>query len=333
MIITRTPFRVSFFGGGTDFPEWFNNHGGKVLSTSIDKYCYILCRNLPPFFEYNYRIVWSKSEMVKNISEIQHPIVREALIFLKDNDAYEIIHNADLPARSGLGSSSSFAVGLLNALYATKGKMIENTRLAKEAIHIEKYLIKETVGFQDQIAASYGGFNKITFMPNDSFKVEPVILTKNRLEEFQANLMLFFTGFSRHSSDVAIKQLNNIAFNSKILSELSVYVDEAISLLQASGPISDFGKLLDESWTLKKSLSDVITSDEIDLIYTMAKKNGALGGKILGAGGGGFLLLFVPRESQPKVRKALESLTYVPFSFEDSGSKVVLYQPSGLENN
>lgn len=331
MIITRTPFRISFFGGGTDFPEWFKSHGGAVLSTSIDKYCYITCRKLPPFFEYKYRVVWSRIELVKNKDEIFHPSIRETLKYLKDDTSYEISHNADLPARSGLGSSSAFTVGLLNALYAVKGKIVENSRLADEAIHIERDLNKEAVGYQDQIIASHGGFNKIIFNKNQSYTVEPIIIARERLQDLEGKLMLFFTGFSRFSSGVAQKHIQNIGKNDTVLKRMHELVDEAIKLLQGEDDLSRFGDLLHETWNLKKTLSDSVSSSEIDEIYHKAIKNGAIGGKILGAGGGGFILFFVPKELQKNVRKALEDLIYVPFKFDNSGSKVVLYQPEGLD--
>jgi len=331
MIITRTPFRISFFGGGTDFPEWFKSYGGAVLSTSIDKYCYITCRKLPPFFEYKYRIVWSRIELVKDKAEIFHPSIRETLKYLKDDTSYEISHNADLPARSGLGSSSAFTVGLLNALYAVKGKIVENSRLADEAIHIERDLNKEAVGYQDQIIASPGGFNKIIFNKNQSYTVVPIIIERERLQDLEGKLMLFFTGFSRFSSGVAQKHIQNIGKNNIVLKRMHELVDEAINLLQGEDDLSRFGDLLHETWSLKKTLSDSVSSSEIDEIYHKAIKNGAIGGKILGAGGGGFILFFVPKELQPKVRKALDDLIYVPFKFDNSGSKVVLYQPEGLD--
>lgn len=330
MIITRTPFRISFFGGGTDFPEWFASHGGAVLSTTIDKYCYITCRNLPPFFEYNYRIVWSRIELVKDKAEIFHPSVRETLKYLKDDSSYEISHNADLPARSGLGSSSAFTVGLLNALYAVKGKIVENSRLADEAIHIERDLNKEAVGYQDQIIASHGGFNKIIFNKNQSYTVKPVVIERQRLQDLEGNLMLFFTGFSRFSSGIAQKHIQNISKNDLVLKRMHEMVDESINLLQGEDDLSRFGDLLHETWGLKKTLSDSVSSNEIDEIYLKGIKNGAIGGKILGAGGGGFILFFVPKDLQEKVRKALNELIYVPFKFDNSGSKVVLYQPEGL---
>ena len=331
MIITRTPFRISFFGGGTDFPEWFKSHGGAVLSTSIDKYCYITCRKLPPFFEYKYRIVWSRIELVKDKAEIFHPSIRETLKYLKDDTSYEISHNADLPARSGLGSSSAFTVGLLNALYAVKGKIVENSRLADEAIHIERDLNKEAVGYQDQIIASHGGFNKIIFNKNQSYTVKPIIIERKRLQDLEGKLMLFFTGFSRFSSEIAQKHIQNIGKNDIVLKRMYELVDEAINLLQGEDDLSRFGDLLHETWNLKKTLSDSVSLSEIDEIYHKAIKNGAIGGKILGAGGGGFILFFVPKELQQKVRKALDDLIYVPFKFDNSGSKVVLYQPDGLD--
>jgi D-glycero-alpha-D-manno-heptose-7-phosphate kinase len=331
MIITRTPFRISFFGGGTDFPEWFNFHGGSVLSTSIDKYCYILCRKLPPFFDYKYRVVWSQIELVNKVSEIRHPSVRETLRFLNDKNSYELIHNADLPARSGLGSSSSFTVGLLNNLYAMQGKLVNGLKLASDAIHIERNLINEVVGYQDQISASLGGFNKIDFFQNDNFKVQPIILDKKRSENLQNNLMLFFTGFSRFSSEIAEKQLANINNNYNNLKLLSEFVDEGIKILQGRSSLNEFGKLLHESWLLKRNLSSSVSNKDIDNIYELAINSGAIGGKILGAGGGGFILFYVPKKFQSNVRSSLKNLTYVPFNFENSGSRVVLYQPDGLE--
>ena len=331
MIITRTPFRISFFGGGTDFPEWFKSHGGAVLSTSIDKYCYITCRKLPPFFEYKYRIVWSRIELVKDKDEIFHPSIRETLKYLKDDTSYEISHNADLPARSGLGSSSAFTVGLLNALYAVKGKIVENSRLADEAIHIERDLNKEAVGYQDQIIASHGGFNKIIFNKNQSYTLQPIIIQRKRLQDLEGKLMLFFTGFSRFSSVITQKHIQNFGKNDIVLKRMHELVDEAINLLQGEDDLLRFGDLLHETWNLKKTLSDSVSSSEIDEIYHKAIKNGATGGKILGAGGGGFILFFVPKELQQKVRKALDNLIYVPFKFDNSGSKVVLYQPEGLD--
>ena len=331
MIITRTRFRISFFCGGTDFPEWVIKNNGSVLTTTIDKYCYISCRKLPPFFDYKYRIVWSQIELKKNVSEIVHPSVRETLKYLKDNNSYEISHNADLPARSGLGSSSSFTVGLLNALYAVKGQIVENTRLADEAIYIERNLNKEAVGYQDQIIASYGGFNKIIFNKNSSYTVKPIVIPKNRLKKLESNLMLFFTGFSRFSSNITEKHINNIKKNNKVLESMYGLVEDSINLLQSERDISDVGNLMNETWSLKKTLSDSVSTKDIDIIYSKGIKSGAIGGKILGAGGGGFILFYVPEDKKENVRNALKELIYVPFEFENSGSKEVLYQPGGLD--
>ena len=331
MIITRTPFRISFFGGGTDFPEWFIKNDGAVLTSAIDKYCYISCRKLPPFFEYKYRIVWSRIELVNDKSDIFHPSVRETLKYLDDDNSYEISHNADLPARSGLGSSSAFTVGLLNALYAIRGQIVKNTRLADEAIHIERNLNKEAVGYQDQIIASYGGCNKIIFNKNQSYTVKPIVIARSRLQDLEGNLMLFFTGFSRFSSDITEKHVQNINKNDLILEKMYELVDISIELLQGEKDISNFGHLMHETWSLKKTLSSAVSTTEIDDIYNKGIKNGAIGGKILGAGGGGFILFYVPKDQQDKVRKSLKDLIHVPFTFENSGSKVVLYQPGGLD--
>ncbi|WP_404360871.1 hypothetical protein [Methylotuvimicrobium sp. KM1] len=330
MIVTRTPFRISFFGGGTDYPTWFQEHGGVVIATTIDKYCYISCRYLPPFFEHKYRVVYSRIENVTNPDDIQHPAVRAVLKYMSCNRGLEIHHDGDLPARSGLGSSSSFTVGLLNALKALKGQHISNEDLAALAIHIEQKVIQENVGSQDQISASYGGFNRIEFLRNGGFLVNPIILKMDRLEDVQDNLMLFFTGFSRIASEIAKSKIDNIYHRHAELSRMKEMADEAISILQGDGELNEFGELLDMGWQYKKSLSDQVSTLEIDQIYAAARKAGALGGKLLGAGGGGFMLFFVPPENQSRVLEQLKSLIYVPFRFENSGSRVVLYQPNGL---
>jgi len=330
MIITRTPFRISFFGGGTDYPKWYQEHGGVVLATTIDKYCYISCRYLPPFFEHNYRIVYSKIENVKAIPEIEHPAVRTVLDYMGCDLGLEVHHDGDLPARSGLGSSSSFTVGLLNALMALNGKRISNDELARKAIHVEQDLIKENVGSQDQISAAYGGFNRIEFLRDGSFKVDPIILGHERLEEFQSHLMLFFTGFSRFASEIAKSQIDNMKSRAAELHLMKEMAYEAIATLQSNSPIEEIGRMLDENWKYKRSLSDKVSTSEIDQIYSIAKKSGAIGGKLLGAGGGGFMVFFVKPEIQEKVKEALRHLIYVPFRFENSGSRVVLYQPNGL---
>lgn len=331
MIITSTPFRISFFGGGTDYPAWYQEHGGAVLATTIDKYCHITCRHLPPFFEHKHRIVYSNIEMVRHINEIKHPAVRAILDWSGCEKGLEIHHDGDLPARSGLGSSSSFTVGLLHALAALDGKFVTKEDLAKNAIHVEQQVIQENVGSQDQISAAFGGFNRIEFKQNDTFQVNPVILKKQRLQEFHSHLMLCFTGFSRIASEVAKSKIENFRQRETELTRMGEMVNEAIQILHsADTPIVEFGKLLHQSWLYKRSLSDKVSTPEIDAIYDGAMQAGATGGKILGAGGGGFLLLFVKPQLQPQVRKRLSHLIHVPFEFENFGSRVVLYQPDGL---
>jgi len=331
MIITRTPFRISFFGGGSDYPAWFKDNGGAVLSTTIDKYCYVSCRYLPPFFDHKYRIVYSVIENVKKISDINHPSVREVLNWSELKDGIEIHHDGDLPARSGLGSSSSFTVGLVHALNALQGKMIGKEDLAKNAIYIERVLIGESVGFQDQIAAAYGGFNTIRFSKNENFSVDPVIIPNDRVALLHSHLLLFFTGFSRIADDIAKSKIENINNKKSELQEIQSLVEEGLKILKnSSASISDFGELLDYGWSLKCKLSDKVTSSEIDEIYFSAKKVGAIGGKILGAGGGGFMLIFANPEKHSAIKKELQHLIHVTFKFEEHGSRVVLYQPGGL---
>ena len=331
MIVTRTPFRISFFGGGTDYPAWYHVHGGLVLASTIDKYCYISCRYLPPFFEHKHRIVYSKIENVKSIAEIEHPAVRAVLGWAGCERGLEIHHDGDLPARSGLGSSSSFTVGLVNALCALDGKYIAKEDLAAKAIYIEQTIIKENVGSQDQISAAFGGFNRIEFHQNDTFQVSPIVLSKRRFDELQGSLMLYFTGFSRIASEIAKSTIDNLGSRVTELGKMGAMVDEAIRIIQSPGtPIDEFGKLLDQSWRYKRELSSNVSTPEIDRIYDEALKAGATGGKIIGAGGGGFLLLFVRPELQDRVKTQLRRLIHVPFQFENSGSRVVLYPPGGL---
>lgn len=331
MIITKTPFRISFFGGGTDFPLYFRNHSGAVLATTIDKYCYISCRRLPPFFEHKHRIVYSKIENVTELSQIIHPSVREVLRYRAVNEGLEIHHDGDLPARSGLGSSSSFTVGLLNALSALNGFILTKEKLASEAIHIEQNLIKENVGSQDQISAAYGGFNRIDFHCDDTFTVEPLIFPNGKKELLHSHLILFFTGISRFSSEVAQTQISSMQSKEIELNRMYEMVQEGISIIQSpGGNIENFGKLLDEAWKLKRSLSDKISTTFIDNLYETAIKAGAIGGKILGAGGGGFLLLFASPEKHGQITAQLSKLIHVPFRFENSGSRVVLYEPKGI---
>jgi len=331
VIITRTPFRVSFFGGGTDYPTWYQRHGGVVLATSIDKYCYITCRYLPPFFEHKYRIVYSRIENVQKISEIQHPAVKAVLDTYGCTDGLEVHHDGDLPARAGLGSSSSFTVGLINAVMALQGKYISKEELASQAIHVEQKVIQENVGSQDQISAAFGGLNRIEFRQDGSFDVAPIILPKERLAVLQSHLMLCYTGLSRIASEVAKSTIENLDQREKELKLMKGLVDQAVSVLQSrTAPIEDFGKLLHESWMCKRQLSDKVSSSEIDALYDTARGMGAIGGKLLGAGGGGFFLLFVRPEHQKEMREKLARLVHVPFRFETAGSRVVLYQPSGL---
>jgi D-glycero-alpha-D-manno-heptose-7-phosphate kinase len=331
MIIVRTPFRISFFGGGTDYPSWYRENGGAVLATTINKYCYISCRYLPQFFEHKHRIVYSRIEAVSRIADIEHPAVRGVLGWTNMEQGLEIHHDGDLPARSGLGSSSSFTVGLLHAIATLRGQYVGAESLAQNAIHVEQNVIGENVGSQDQISAAYGGFNKIEFLRNGGFRVNPVIIESPRSIELQSHLMLCFTGISRIASEVAKSKIENFANRQKELHAMRAMVDDGMRILQDSSiPIEEFGAMLHESWVEKRKLSDKVSSSEIDRIYEEARKAGAIGGKLLGAGGGGFLLLFVQPEKQPKVRERLKHLVHVPIEFDYSGSRVVLYQPNGL---
>ncbi|UCD30891.1 MAG: kinase [Desulfobacterales bacterium] len=328
MIITRTPFRISFFGGGTDYPPWYLNNGGNVLSATIDKYCYITLRYLPPFFEHRIRVVYSKVELCQNFEEIQHPAVRETLRFLEIDRGLEIHHDGDLPARSGMGSSSSFTVGLLSALYALKGTMASKKQLALESIHIEQNMIKETVGSQDQIAAAFGGLNQIVFHKNGEFEVRPIIISKDRTSQFNSHLMLFYTGIKRTASNIADSYVEDIQNKENLLNNMHEMVEKGIVILQNDSDICDFGKLLHEAWVAKRSLSSKVSNNIVDDLYQRSLDAGAVGGKITGAGGGGFLLLFVPPSEQHCVRKALNELIHVPFRFEFQGSQINLYDPT-----
>jgi len=327
MIISKTPFRISFFGGGTDYPVWYKKHKGAVLSTTIDKYCYITSRYLPPFFPYSHRIVYSKVETVKDVNEIMHPAVRAGLNFLKIDKGMEIHHDGDLPARTGLGSSSAFTVGLLNSLYALRGTIPSKSQLAKEAIHIEREILGESVGAQDQTAVAFGGFNKISFNGEDDIKVEPITIEAERIKLLENHLMLFFTGFSRIASEVAKHQIENTSQKREELNTMYQLVDKAVAVLNEKKDILEFGRLLNETWQIKKTLSDKISNPIIDNIYERAMRAGALGGKLLGAGGGGFILLFVAPEDQSRVREELKDLLEVKFSFEKEGSQIIYYNP------
>lgn len=327
MIITRTPFRISFFGGGTDLPVWYREHGGAVLSTTIDKYLYISCRKLPPFWDFKHRIIYgSKSEYVKNIDKIDHPSVRETFRFMNINEGLDLHYNTDLPARSGLGSSSSFTVGLLQALYAYKGKMVSKMQLALDAIHIEQNMIGEAVGSQDQVAAAFGGFNHIIFKQDNVIEVYPITIGQDRMLELNNHLVLFFTGFQRNAVDVESDKINNIRSRKLNLTFMRDIVDEAINILNSDKPIVEFGKLLDESWQFKKNLSDKVSTTYVDEIYDIAIDNGAVGGKLLGAGGGGFIMFFVEHGNRLKLKQALGKLLYVPLRFENTGGQIIYYK-------
>lgn len=326
MIITRTPFRISFFGGGTDYPVWFEKNGGATLSTSIDKYCYITVRRFPPFFEHKIRFVWSKIELANHADEIEHPTARESLKFLGLNDGVEIHHNGDLPARSGLGSSSTFVVGLLNALYALKGESASKSKLTLDSIHIEQERLASNVGCQDHVAAAFGGFNKVIYGGEDHIKVVPVNASKERLQKLESNLMLFFTGLSRNASDIAGEQIKNTPQKEAELHKMMGMVDQAIDILSdEKRDMDDFGRMLRETWQLKRQLSSRITNSHIDEVYERGRNAGALGGKLLGAGGGGFMLFYVNPAAQPRVKSALADLLHVPFKFEHEGSQIIYH--------
>jgi D-glycero-alpha-D-manno-heptose-7-phosphate kinase len=328
MIISRTPFRISFFGGGTDYPGWFKDHPGAVLATTIDKYCYITARYLPPFFEHRSRIIYSKMEHVKErIDEIEHPAVRETLRFMDIHKGIEIHHDGDLPARAGLGSSSSFTVGLLHVLHSLKGMTPTKGQLAREAVHIEQDMIRENVGCQDQTLAAYGGFNRIEFGGAGHLNLHKVLISDEHLMCLQDHMMIFFTGLSRTASEIAAYQVANIPRLTKELSAIHAMVGQSLKCLDAAD-FKGFGKLLDEGWRLKRSLSDKISTSDIDHIYTRAMKAGALGGKLLGAGGGGFVLIYAEPDKKQAVRKALSKLLEIPFKFETQGSQIIFYQPN-----
>ena len=326
MIITKTPFRMSFFGGGTDMEDYFKEYGGSVLSTTFDKYCYVNVRHLPRFFDYSTELSYSKTERVTSVDAIQHPAIRNAMKML-DMHEIRLTYEADLPARSGLGTSSSFAVGMLNAFYALKGKYADKRKLADEAIYLERVLCNEAGGWQDQIAASFGGFNKINFNAY-GYEVLPVIISPERKEMLNNNLMMFFTGFTRFSSEV--QKANALSKKDKIaqLKEMYMLVDEAEKVLtNKATDLKEFGTLLDYTWKLKRQTGDAVSTDSIDALYNKGVKAGALGGKLLGAGGGGFLIFYVEPEYQKVVKEAMDDLLYIPFKFENGGTRVIHYTP------
>jgi D-glycero-alpha-D-manno-heptose-7-phosphate kinase len=327
MVITSTPLRISFFGGGTDYPVWYREHGGSVLATTINKCCYITCRRLPPFFEYHSRVSYTKVENVRRNDAIEHPSVRGCLQFLGIDEGLEIHHVADLPARTGLGTSSAFTVGLLLALYALQNKMRDKQALASDAIHVEQELLQEAVGAQDQVSAAYGGFNRINFHTDGSIEVKRVLTGPSRLAELEQHLALYFTGFARTASEIAQEQVRMTPQRKRELDTMLQLVGEAETIISSDGSLEEFGRLLHESWQIKRSLTQKITNASIDEIYEAGLGAGALGGKLLGAGGGGFMLFFVPPERRQNLRERLKKLLCVPFSFSNRGSNVVVYEP------
>ncbi|MHC1724266.1 MAG: kinase [Aminipila sp.] len=332
MIIARAPFRMSFFGGGTDYPPFFKENGGSVLSTTINKYAYVTVRHLPPFFDYTTQVYYSKIENVKAIEDLEHPLVREAMKYINVQQLH-ISYDADLPARSGLGTSSSFATAMISSFHALKGQYISSKKLAEEAIYVERTLCKESGGWQDQIAAAYGGFNRINFKEND-FEVVPIILSQERKRLLNDNLMLFFTGFTRISSDIAKEQIKATDKKSKDLFELMDLVNDAEKILvDKHTDLNEFGNLLDHTWQLKRGITSRVSTNELDDIYSKACMNGAIGGKLLGAGGGGFFLFYVPKEKQPEVKRALKDLLHVPFKFEEQGTRILYYKPEDYDVN
>lgn len=329
MIITQTPFRMSFFGGGTDFPSFYKENGGAVISTTFDKYCYVNVRHLPRFFDYSTELSYAKTERVTQVEDIEHPAIREAMKLL-DMHEIRLTYEADLPARSGLGTSSSFAVGMLNAFNALKGKYADKKKLADDAILLERVLCQESGGVQDQIAASFGGLNRINFNA-EGYSVNPVIISPEKKEELNKSLMLFFTGFSRFSSDIQFEAEKNLKSKRAQLLEILKLVDDAERVLTSKGNLIEFGRLLDYTWKLKRGITEKISTDSIDLVYKKAIQAGAAGGKLLGAGGGGFLLFYVEPDKQENVLNALSGLLYVPFTFETAGTRVIHYTPESYE--
>ena len=330
MIITKTPFRMSFFGGGTDMEDFFKTHGGAVLSTTFDKYCYVNVRHLPPFFDYSTELTYSKSERVSKVEDIQHPAIRNAMKML-DMHEIRLTYEADLPARSGLGTSSSFAVGMLSAFYALKGKYADKKKLADEAIYLERVLCEEAGGWQDQIAASYGGFNRINFNKDGTYDVLPIIISPERKKQLDQNLMMFFTGFTRFSSDVqkanAASPETKEAKEKRLLEMLDLVDDAEDVLTNKKRDLDEFGRLLDHTWKLKRQTGSAVSTSNIDALYQRGIEAGALGGKLLGAGGGGFLVFYVQPEKREALKAAMHDLLYVPFHFEDGGSRVLYYSP------
>ena len=326
MLICRTPFRVSFFGGGTDYPTWYLRNNGQTISTTINKYSYISLRELPPFFDYKHRIRYFRREEVNTINEIQHPSVRECANFLNINQNIEVVHSSDLPARSGLGSSSSFTVGMLHSLYTLKHYMPTKKELGLNAIHVEQNLIQESVGSQDQMAAAFGGLNSIEYKTNGEIIVSPLIMNKQRKEEFHSRLLLCFTGFQRTASEIAEKQIDNIKHREKELKEIGELCDEAYKCLSSGdSELNTIGELLNEQWKIKKQLASNVSNSRIDDIYDVIIHSGALGAKLMGAGGGGFMLIYAERHMHKKIVNELDTKMFVPFQLESTGSQIIYY--------
>lgn len=327
MVISQTPFRMSFFGGGTDFKDFYQKYGGAVISTSFDKYCYVTVRNLPAFFDYNIELSYSKIERVTSIDDISHPLIKAAMAQMQI-DKIRLTYEADLPARSGLGTSSSFAVGMINAFHALRGEYASKRMLADEAIFLERELCQEAGGIQDQIAVSFGGFNRIDFN-SAGYTVKPIIIPESRKRELNDNLMLFFTGFSRLSYDIQKSFKKSLDEKKHDLLNMLEIVDEAEKVITSKCGLNEFGRLLNDSWRLKRGITSSISTESIDYLYSTALANGAIGGKILGAGGGGFLLFYVEKEKQEKLKKALKDVLYVPFEFENGGARILFYNDEG----
>jgi len=327
MVISRTPFRISFFGGGTDYPCWYRNHDGAVLAATIDKYCYITCRYLPPFQEHRISVAYSKIELCNSVDEIKHPAVREVLRFLKVDRGVEIHTDADLPGRSGMGSSSAFTVGLLHAVHALQGGMVGKRQLVKESLYLEQEILKEAVGSQDQVLAAHGGLNHILFHSNNEISVQPVTISTKRVQTLNSHLMLFYTGIKRTASTIAATVINEVERHERQLNIMNELVNEGLATLKGDGDLSQFGELLHQAWQLKRSLGATVSSAEVDSLYARARSAGAIGGKLTGAGGGGFLLLFARPERHCDIRDELSELIYVPLEISSSGSQIIYYEP------
>jgi len=327
MIICRTPFRISLFGGGTDYPAWYRQHGGAVLAASIDKYCWLTARHLPPFFEHKFRVVYRKIETVRAADDIEHPVVRAALQHLGFERGLELHHDGDLPARSGMGSSSAFTVGLLHALATLRGAKRTKMQLAQESIHIEQNVLGETVGSQDQVMAAFGGLKYVLFRTDGSFSVDPLPLSDERIGELHQHLMLFYTGIARTASDVAKSYAGRLAQQRRRLEQMREMVEESIDILVSGRDLRELGALLHDAWRIKRGFSGLVSNPQVDALYDRARAAGAIGGKLTGAGGGGFLLLFVPPEKRQAVGDAMGDLLHVPFAFEWAGSEIVFNEP------